>query len=284
MKSHLFFRVLYAFVGCLLSLTGCATATQIDNPLLHAVPPPTISSMPSPQENVTDSDGIWDVSDIPDAQITPGKKYIAFTFDDAPAGTLERILSVFASFNEQNPDCPASATLFCNGIRCTPTALETLKIARLLGFELGNHTYSHSQLPTLTQQQLQQEIDATDALLQTVDGKARHLFRAPFGLLDERTRTYVQTPILNWSIDPRDWTNVDAEHIYQSIWQHRFNGAIVLLHDGYHNTVTALKRLLVDLKADGYQVLSVSALSKANRCPLRIGKEYIRARAPKTAP
>ena len=42
----------------------------------------------------------------------PNKKYIAFTFDDSPAKTLESILSVFASFNETHPDCKANATLF----------------------------------------------------------------------------------------------------------------------------------------------------------------------------
>jgi polysaccharide deacetylase 2 family uncharacterized protein YibQ len=50
------------------------------------------------------------------------------------------------------------------------------------------------------------------------------------------------------------------------------------MHDGYYNTVNALKRLLPDLKADGYQVVNVSALSKANHCTLKSGKEYIRAR------
>ncbi|MBQ8406240.1 MAG: hypothetical protein IJX09_06275 [Clostridia bacterium] len=50
------------------------------------------------------------------------------------------------------------------------------------------------------------------------------------------------------------------------------------MHDGYKHTVDALKRLLPDLKADGYQVVSVSQLAKAHGCTLRRGSTYIRAR------
>ena len=57
-----------------------------------------------------------------------------------------------------------------------------------------------------------------------------------------------------------------------------FSGGIVLMHDGYTATVEALKRLLPDLKAKGYQVVSVSALAKAHNVPLKIGSEYIRLR------
>ena len=63
-----------------------------------------------------------------------------------------------------------------------------------------------------------------------------------------------------------------------AVLEKKFSGAIVLMHDGYPATVEALKRLLPDLKKDGYQVVSVSAMAKAHGCTLRNGKEYIRAR------
>ena len=50
------------------------------------------------------------------------------------------------------------------------------------------------------------------------------------------------------------------------------------MHDGYVETVSAVKRLLPDLKNAGYQVVGVSQLAKANGCQLKTGSVYIRAR------
>jgi peptidoglycan/xylan/chitin deacetylase (PgdA/CDA1 family) len=114
--------------------------------------------------------------------------------------------------------------------------------------------------------------------LRQIDGKTRHLFRAPFGRIDERVKQIVQTPIIDWTIDTLDWTGVSAQEIYDVVWTNKYAGAIVLMHDGYENTVDALKLLLPDLYTAGYQVVSVSAMSKAHACPLRRGGVYIRAR------
>ena len=209
---------------------------------------------------------------------TKKRKLIALTFDDAPLKTLENILAVFASYNEQNPDCPATATVFFNGKNLTSTQLPLLQTAYAMGFELGNHTATHANLNTLTPMQIKKEIDAVDEILCKIDNQPHHLFRAPFGLVNADVKQAVHTPIIDWTIDTRDWTGVSEEEIYQSVFEGRFSGGIVLMHDGYQSTVNALKRLLPDLKTDGYQVVSVSALAKAHGCTLYNGKEYIRAR------
>lgn len=222
-------------------------------------------------------DGVWDVSDV-DIHNVRAEKLISFTFDDAPSKTLERIIAVFASFNETHPDCPATATLFCNGQRINEHALPLLHGALSLGFELGNHTYSHYDITTLTPDTLRTEIDNTDALLSRADGKHVHLFRAPYGSINTEVKTQIQTPIIDWTIDTLDWKNTSAEHIYSTVWENRFSGAIVLMHDGYENTVEAVKKLLPALYEDGYQVVSVSKIAKAHHCALEVGKVYIRAR------
>lgn len=221
---------------------------------------------------------IWDVSDVCIDKIDPTRKLIAFTFDDAPAKTLESIVSVFASFNESNPDCIACATVFCNGHRITASGMQQLKAAHLLGLEMGNHGYSHTDLTTLTEPQLQSEINRTDKLLYAVDGKRSHLFRAPFGNVNETVRAAVKSPIISWTIDTLDWTKISANFVYDTVMSNLFNGAIVLMHDGYDGTVYALKRLLPDLKARGYQVVSVSQMAKMHAQNLARGKVYIRIR------
>ncbi|MFR1983901.1 MAG: hypothetical protein ACLS4Z_09470 [Christensenellaceae bacterium] len=50
------------------------------------------------------------------------------------------------------------------------------------------------------------------------------------------------------------------------------------MHDGYPNTVEAVKRLLPALKDNGYQVVNVSQLSKALDCSLVAGSVYTHIR------
>ena len=225
---------------------------------------------------------VWDVTNADISKLDPDRKLIAFTYDDAPASNLENLLAVYTAYNEANPDCIATATLFCNGNRIDETFSHTLRSALALGFELGNHTFSHPDLSKLSIENIAGEIDQTDSILSKLDGKPRHLFRAPYGKISDQVQKQVQTPILNWTIDTLDWKDKTAQEIYDSVWEQKYAGAIVLMHDGYENTVTAMKTLLPDLKEAGYQAVTISQMSKAHDCPLRVGSVYIRARKQKT--
>ncbi|MBE5745070.1 MAG: hypothetical protein E7355_02920 [Clostridiales bacterium] len=224
------------------------------------------------------TESFWDVTNVDVSRIDLSKRLIAFTFDDAPSSTLENVLAVFASFNESNPDCIATASLFCNGNRMDSSSLSALSAAVTLGWELGNHTYSHPDVTTISLSQFQTEVKNTENLLTQIDGKKSHLFRAPYGRINAEIKQAVDVPIIDWTIDTLDWTNATPDEIYDVVFQQKFAGAIVLMHDGYPNTVTALKRLLPDLKNAGYQVTSVSQMAKAHQCPLKKGGAYIRAR------
>ena len=262
-----------AFFGC--QRVHAPSKSEISTKLedLHS---PQIVLPAAPPE--ADKEDFWDLSDVDISYIQPTRKLIAFTFDDAPKNTLENILAVFADYNEQNPDCKATATVFCNGRYITPSSRHALEAAVAMNFELGNHTYTHYDLTTLDKEHLFSEIDRTDQLLQAIDHKPLHHLRPPYGQCNPFIQKNVRTPIINWTIDTLDWTNVSESYVYDTIMQNCYNGCIVLMHDGYHNTVNALKGLLPALKREGYQVVGVSAMAKANACPLKNGSEYIRAR------
>ena len=269
----------FTFFTCLFLLSACNNApapapkhAPLDADFPKFYPTETESYIPRSVD-----DGFWNTDDIDISAINPNRKLISFTFDDSPSKTLENILAVFASYNENNPDALAAATLFCNGHLINDSSLHTLRTAHALGWEMGNHTYSHPDITALSDEAFQTEITRTDELLSTVDGKKLHLFRAPFGRTDKRIKT-LSTPAIDWTIDTLDWTGVSSSEIYETVFSQKFDGAIVLMHDGYPNTVEALKRLLPDLKSAGYQVVSVSQMSTANACPLKNGGTYIRAR------
>lgn len=237
---------------------------------------------PEPKKETTSTEpSVWDLSDVDVSEIDTTRKLIAFSFDDAPARTIESILTVFASYNEANPDCKAFCTLFLNGYLFDNATVHLLNTAVALGMELGNHTYSHFDLTTLDEPTLQWEIDETDRLLQNADQKPRHLLRPPFGKLNENVKAVTNAPILNWNIDTLDWTGKSADEIFDSVFSQKADGSIVLMHDGYSNTVEAVKRLLPALKDEGYQVVGISQLAKVNECTLKNGTVYVRARKPK---
>lgn len=272
------------FVFFFFPFPACACRANVQRPQ----PPLTNSqthflqlSTDTPESEILAKSEFWDTQNVDISDVNPAYKRISFTFDDSPSSTLENILAVFASFNEANPDCPASATIFFNGYRFDNAAAPTVHMANAMQIELGNHTYSHLNLTQQDETTVRAEIEKTDALLKKFDGKPQHLLRAPFGKINENVKTLATVPWIDWTIDTLDWTGATETAIYDAVWQNKFDGAIVLMHDGYLPTVNAIKRLLPDLKKEGYQVTSVSKMSKANGCPLKNGSVYIRARKQK---
>lgn len=283
-KRFILFSCITPFLFC-----SCQSEKRVQTPppeeeqVYPVLPIPTPRELPEEpttnQPQTPTTNDIWDLSEVDISYIDRSRKLLSFTFDDAPSKHFENILAVFSAYNETHEDCQATATFFCNGHFFNETTIHSLRLASALNIELGNHTFSHPNLPLLSTVEIQAEIDRTDELLQKIDGKPRHLFRAPFGRIDERVKQAVQTPIIDWTIDTLDWTGVSEQSIYDTVFTQKFAGAIVLMHDGYENTVQALKRLLPDLYDAGYQVVSVSAMAKAHDCPLRRGGVYIRARS-----
>ena len=218
--------LLCLIISTLLIHASCGAKLPIQGVESEYTPP--ISS--APLDSATSP--FWDTSGVDVSYISKTRKLIAFTFDDAPSRYLENLLAVFAAFNETNPDCVATATIFYNSVKFssdTPTLLqETLS----LGFELGNHTHSHFDLTTLNEKELQAEIDKADALLERADGKKRHLLRAPFGRTNDLVKATAKTPLIDWTIDTRDWTGASVDEIYNRVISNLFDGAIVLMHDG----------------------------------------------------
>ncbi len=256
--------------------------SQSSQPSTPAEPSePSEQTPPTPSPAPTEQSAFWEDSAVDISLLNPNKKLISFTFDDGPGKTLENILAVFADFNENNPDCIATATLFCNGRLINESSAQTLSMATLLGWELGNHTYSHCDLAQLPDDRLSYEIDTVEDQLRKIDGKPQHLFRAPYGRITEEAKSRAGVPVFNWTVDTLDWTGVSAEEIYNEVMTKIYAGAIVLMHDGYLETVRALKRLLPDLKNAGYQVTDVSQMAKAHGCKLKNGTEYIRCRPQK---
>ncbi len=249
-----------------------------------ASPPSTTQTEPSPLPSSPVIEGVWQTDDVDLSRVRRDKKLVALTFDDAPTKELGALLDVFLDFNERHPDCPATATLFCNGRGFSSRAKEHLFTAFSMGFELGNHAFSHLRLTTLSPSEIERQIGTMDALLQEIDGKPLHLFRAPYGEVNQTVKQTVEVPVIDWYIDTEDWANLSPSLIVDRAFDRLQDGAILLLHDGYESTVEGVRRLLPALFAAGYQAVSVSQMAKAHDVVLRVGSVYTRARKRQLSP
>lgn len=197
-------------------------------------------------------------------------KKIALTFDDGPNNiTTPQIVSILQKYN-------APATFFVTG----QSALKYSQVLRQLhqqGFEIGNHTFTHSPHVHDSLWRLRLEINTTKTIIKTITGQSTTLYRPPF-LLDigddatldpidhSHPITWVaatgHTPI-GADIDPRDWQNKSAADIINASLAQAQTGHIILLHDSGQNTsatIQALPTIIETLAAQGYQFVSLREL------------------------
>ncbi len=131
------------------------------------------------------------------------------------------------------------------------------------GHEIGNHTYSHPHLNSLSPQEIRHELERNHTLIVDITGFTPTLFRPPFGeysnkVIEAAASLGYQT--IQWSIDSLDWRNPTVDHIVQRIQSQVRPGSIILFHNNGQNTLAALKVLLPSLKAQGYRIVPISEL------------------------
>ncbi|MBQ3029518.1 MAG: 1,4-beta-xylanase, partial [Lachnospiraceae bacterium] len=72
----------------------------------------------------------------------------------------------------------------------------------------------------------------------------------------------------------KDYANVTAEQIVNTINTQKKDGAIVLMHQPYSTTATAMETIIPQLVAEGWQIVSVSELFKVKGLELKDGQVY----------
>lgn len=80
----------------------------------------------------------------------------------------------------------------------------------------------------------------------------------------------------NWSLDTLDWKYKDANRIYNTIMDEVKDGDIILCHDLHGTTVDAMERVIPDLIAKGYQLVTVSELLSYDNEDINAGSVYIK--------
>ncbi len=198
--------------------------------------------------------------DIRDALSPPSRPRLAvLTFDDGPYPVTTPVL--LATLKQLK----VPAIFFLVG----KDALEQPAIAAALGksgMEIGNHTLTHPQMPTLRfPAQLEEVVDGARAL-QKATGRQTHYFRPPHGNFDDATllsaRSAAETVVL-WDIDPGDWRTVTPDTIVTHVIARARTPAVILFHNGKEATVQALPRIVSGYRRAGFRFVTLSQLRRA---------------------
>jgi cellulose synthase/poly-beta-1,6-N-acetylglucosamine synthase-like glycosyltransferase/peptidoglycan/xylan/chitin deacetylase (PgdA/CDA1 family)/spore germination protein YaaH len=207
-------------------------------------------------------------------------KALALTFDDGPSTPYTgQILDLMEKLQ-----VPGTFFVIGENAERHPDLIQRIWDQ---GCEIGNHTYTHPNIATLSRQHADMELNATQRVLQSNLGHSTLMFRPPYNADAEPTSAEEVRPILEAAklgyftvgeyLDPQDWRLRDPggrrrtpEDIAQRVIElvHGGHGNAILLHDGGGDrtaTLEAIRIFVPALRAEGYRFVTVSDLAGAPR-------------------
>ncbi|KAL1923901.1 uncharacterized protein VTP21DRAFT_6936 [Calcarisporiella thermophila] len=187
-----------------------------------------------------------------DVMACPEQDQWAITYDDGPTEFTTKLLDYLDSINQK-------ATFFILGFRARNNT-EILRRAYRSGHHIASHTWTHSSLTSLSNDQIIGEIKWTEQFIREAIGVTPTYLRAPFGDVDDRVRAIAKQlgyKIIGWNRDTDDWkvgvpgsgvskativanyTNWVKNPPAATVGLAKGKGVISLQHDLYAETVEA---------------------------------------------
>ncbi|TAG10843.1 MAG: glycosyltransferase [Sphingobacteriia bacterium] len=204
------------------------------------------------------------------------EKKMVLTFDDGPDPLYTtQILDILDKYK-------VVANFFIVGIEAEKN-IPLVKRIFNSGHEIGNHTFTHPNMATVSKQRAFLEMDATRLLIEAITGSSTIMFRAPFNAdshpekMEElipvalsRTKNYLT---IGENIDPLDWQagevpDFNADTIFNRVVRMKDLGNIILLHDAGGDrsaTVEALPKIIEYFHKNGYKFTTVADLMGKTR-------------------
>jgi len=226
------------------------------------------SAAESPDEEVDRDDAVAEAAlEFPGAPsvkpksiagLHPRHKYIAITLDDG-YGFDSRLLALFKKYD-------ARCTVFVLG-QWAANNKKALRKLDKAGFEIANHSWDHSDLTELSDAEVRRELRRTQKVISAVTGNQAPYMRPPMGATNARVKEIsgeLGYRVIMWNRTFADTSpKASPERSYRSVMQRGGGvkpGDIVVGHMGSEDTYEALKRILPELKAQGYEFVTVSEL------------------------
>ena len=240
----------------LTSLVACGVESSNSNP----------ASSPSDSASASKaSSKSLEYAPVPMANWKPptDSKYIYLTLDDGPGTNTLEALDVLKANN-------VKATFFLIG-KMVRTREAMVKRILAEGHAIGNHTYDHADLSTMSKPQIKDQLEHA---AEKIGPEAGACFRPPYGAINDNVRQVASKlgmqPVL-WTLDTDDWNpSATTASVTSRLLQAR-PGSVILDHDAGGDrsaTIAALKVALPQLLKKGYKFAPVPICMPGTREPI----------------
>lgn len=211
--------------------------------------------------------GLWSYSGAIASIETP-EKVVALTYDDGPSPQYTQDL--LAVLERQK----VRSTFFLKA-RNVEAFPELAVRVRDAGHEIGNHSYYHYPMYSLSKSKMLAEISRASDIIETTLGIRPKLFRPPYGIQGPGLKLALQEldmPSILMNSIGSDWKLTEARAIADEVLGALGPGSIILLHDGHGDvddpraqesraaSVAATDIVINELRGQGYRFVTVGEL------------------------
>ncbi|WP_339295072.1 delta-lactam-biosynthetic de-N-acetylase [Paenibacillus sp. FSL W7-1279] len=190
------------------------------------------------------------------------QKELYLTFDNGyENGYTSRILDTLK-------EKKVPATFFVTG-HYVKTQEDLLKRMTAEGHIIGNHSWNHPDVTTISAEKLTEELERVKKEVIRITGQPDMKYlRTPRGIFDERSlATSKQLGYTNvfWSLAYMDWdvkSQRGAQYAYDKVTAQLHPGAVILLHSISKDNTEALGRIIDEARNRGYEFKSLDQMQK----------------------
>lgn len=196
---------------------------------------------------------------------------VALTFDDGPGPSTLQVVTALSQGG-----VPGTFFMIGKQVAAYPKLAKAVATG---GNEIGNHTWSHLKLTTLSASGVDQQLARANAIIAKDTGQRVSLLRPPYGAMNPAVHAAARKAGLAmalWNVDTLDWKTRSTERTVAAALGGAKPGSIILMHDIYPTTAAAVPGIIAGLKAKGYTLVTVSTLLHRPKP----GQKYCSARKP----
>ena len=201
---------------------------------------------------------------------------IGISFDDGPVSSVQSSTSMRIINALANNGFKATFFYVSNWINGTDGENE-IKYAYQKGMEIANHTKTHPYLTNLSYAAIKNEADTCyNRLKSIINSEPSKLLRLPYLASNYNVKSALSNyGLITCSIDSLDWNNATKDNIVNTIKNAINNGtadgAIVLCHETYQTTASAIEELAPYLKNIGWKIDTISNMFSAKGKSIKYG-------------
>jgi len=190
----------------------------------------------------------------------PDKPMVAFLINVAWGNEyLPDMLKTLKKYN-------VHATFFLEG----RWAKENPHLANMIvsgGHEIGNHSYTHPDLKTLSAAQVRKQLEQTNRVIEAITGEKVKWFAPPSGSYRDEVVKLAKSMDMGtimWTVDTIDWQKPAPDVIVQRVISEARGGSLILMHPTA-STAKALEPMILQLKKKNLKISTVSKVLDEER-------------------